>query len=64
MAVVPYAGLDTAGIDTTTAVFKHGPDELGAVALALSGRSRKALDWRTPAEALNDHFLASAPSPP
>jgi IS30 family transposase len=37
----------------------HGAIELDAVALALNTRPRKTLDWRTPAEALND-FMRSA----
>jgi IS30 family transposase len=36
----------------------HGADALAAVAAALNGRPRKALGWRTPAEAL-DVALAS-----
>jgi IS30 family transposase len=43
-----------------TDLTRHGPDELAAVALALNGRPRKTLGWRTPAEALNDHLLACA----
>ena len=43
-----------------TDLSRHGPDELAAVALALNGRPRKTLGWRTPAEALNDHLLAAA----
>jgi len=31
-------------------------DELEAVAAALNSRPRKTLNWRTPAEALNDHL--------
>jgi IS30 family transposase len=37
----------------------HGADDLAAVVLALSGRPRKTLGWRTPAEAL-DEILQSA----
>src|SRR5579871_195409 len=43
-----------------TDLSRHGADELAAVALALNTRPRKTLGWRTPAEALNDHLLASA----
>jgi IS30 family transposase len=32
----------------------HAPDGLEAVAAALNGRPRKALGWRTPAEALDE----------
>jgi transposase, IS30 family len=39
----------------------HGADDLAAVAIALNGRPRKTLGWRTPAEAL-DQFLRSAHS--
>jgi IS30 family transposase len=45
-----------------TDLSRHSPDELAAVALALNGRPRKTLGWRTPAEALNDHLLARAGS--
>ncbi|MFC6094972.1 transposase, partial [Saccharothrix lopnurensis] len=31
-------------------------DEIEAVAAALNSRPRKTLDWKTPAEALNDHL--------
>jgi len=34
----------------------HSGDDLAAVAMALNGRPRKTLGWKTPAEAL-DHFL-------
>src|ERR1051326_6440963 len=37
----------------------HGADEIAAVAAALNSRPRKTLDWKTPAEAL-DQFLLSA----
>ena len=43
-----------------TDLSRHGPDELDAVGLALNGRPRKTLGWRTPAEAL-DKFLHSPP---
>jgi IS30 family transposase len=33
-------------------------EELEAVALALNNRPRKTLDWKTPAEALNEHLLS------
>ena len=34
----------------------HSADDLAAVAIALNGRPRKTLGWRTPAEAC-DEFL-------
>ena len=36
----------------------HSADTLAAVAIVLNARPRKTLDWRTPAEAL-DQFLGS-----
>lgn len=47
-----------------TDLSRHSPDELAAVALALNTRPRKTLDWRTPAEALDQHLLARAAPPP
>src|SRR3954462_3172029 len=42
-----------------TDLSRHGRDELDAVALALAlnNRPRKTLQWKTPAEALNEHLL-------
>jgi IS30 family transposase len=39
----------------------HSPTDLAVVAAELNGRPRQTLDWRTPAEALND--LLSPPQP-
>ena len=46
-----------------TDLSRHGPGDLAAVALALNTRPRKTLGWQTPAEALNNHLLASSASP-
>jgi IS30 family transposase len=42
-----------------TDLTRHGADELGAVAAALNSRPRKTLEWRTPAEALNELLLSA-----
>jgi IS30 family transposase len=42
-----------------TDIGRYREQELDAVALALNGRPRKTLDWKTPAEALNE-LLSSA----
>ncbi|MGH7189776.1 MAG: IS30 family transposase [Acetobacteraceae bacterium] len=47
-----------------TDLSRHGRDDLDAVAHALNSRPRKTLGWRTPGEALNEHLLACAASPP
>jgi IS30 family transposase len=39
-----------------TDLSRWDPDELAAVAHALNNRPRKALGWKTPAEALNEHL--------
>jgi IS30 family transposase len=41
-----------------TDLTRHGADELSAVAAALNSRPRKTLQWRTPAEALDDLLLS------
>ena len=40
------------GTDLST----HSPEDLEAVAVALNGRPRKTLGWKTPAEALDQHL--------
>lgn len=46
-----------------TDLARYGPDELTAVAAALNSRPRKALGWRTPAEALNRYQIAQHEHP-
>ena len=43
-----------------TDLAQHSNDDLAAVAAALNTRPRKTLDWRTPAEVLNEHLEAAA----
>jgi IS30 family transposase len=43
-----------------TDLTRHSADDLAAVAAVLNTRPRKTLDWRTPAEALNEHLEAAA----
>jgi IS30 family transposase len=41
-----------------TDLARHSTDDLDAVAAALNTRPRKTLEWRTPAEVLNQHLAA------
>lgn len=41
-----------------TDLSRHSPGELAAVAAALNTRPRKTLDWKTPAEALDEQLLS------
>jgi IS30 family transposase len=42
-----------------TDLARHDAEDLAAVAAALNGRPRKTLDWRTPAEALNEYLTTT-----
>jgi len=37
---------------------RHSLIDLQAIAATLNSRPRKTLDWKTPAEALNEHLLS------
>jgi IS30 family transposase len=43
-----------------TDLSRHTAADLAAVADTLNGRPRKTLNWRTPAEALNDYLISTA----
>jgi IS30 family transposase len=43
-----------------TDLASHSADDLASVAAALNTRPRKTLDWRTPAEVLDEHLEAAA----
>ena len=43
-----------------TDLARHSVGDLAAVAATMNSRPRKTLDWRTPAEALNEHLRAAA----
>ena len=42
-----------------TDLARHGPEDLAAVAAALNARPRKTLEWKTPAEILDEHLAAA-----
>ena len=42
-----------------TNLSKHSADDLAAVAATLNSRPRKTLDWKTPAEKLNEYLRSS-----
>jgi len=41
-----------------TDLARHSLIDLQAIAATLNSRPRKTLDWKTPAEALNEHLLS------
>jgi IS30 family transposase len=43
-----------------TDLSRHSPEDLEAIAVALNGRPRKTLGWRTPAEVLNNYLTSAA----
>src|SRR3954451_4331437 len=43
-----------------TDLARHGAEDLAAVAAALNSRPRKTLEWKTPAEVLDEHLAAAA----
>lgn len=45
-----------------TDLARHSPDDLAAVAAALNDRPRKTLEWRTPAEALDQLLQSMSPT--
>jgi IS30 family transposase len=46
-----------------TNLSRHHPEELATVAAALNSRPRKTLNWRTPAEALDNYILSIQKEP-
>ncbi len=42
-----------------TDLSRWDPEDIEAVAAALNSRPRKTLEWKTPAEALNEHLSSS-----
>ena len=49
-----YGSISPEGTDLST----DTPTQLDAVAAALNGRARKPLDWKTPAETLNEQLVS------